>query len=94
MNTGEMVAALRQDAEHDRQSPYAAKIVALCDAFVLMEGQRDKATETVENIQGKVAMYAGKYAMEAKAREKAKAEILRLREENENLREALRRAKA
>lgn len=33
--------------------------------------ERDVATEVVENIQGKVAMYAGKYEMEKKAREKA-----------------------
>lgn len=36
--------------------------------------ERDRATEVVENIQGKVAMYAGKYEMEKKAREKAEAE--------------------
>jgi len=94
MNTGEMVAVFRKEAEYDLQSPYAAKIIKLCDAVVLMKEQRDKATETVENIQGKVAMYAGKYAMEAKAREKAEAEILQLREENKSLRETLGRVKA
>ena len=91
MNTGEMVATLRKEAEQDRLSPYAAKIIALCDACALIERQRDTATETVENIQGKVAMYAGKYEMEVKAREKDAAEMQRLREENETLRNALQR---
>lgn len=35
------------------------------------EAECGVATEGVENIQGKVAMYSGKYEMEKKAREKA-----------------------
>lgn len=38
------------------------------------EAERDIAIGVVENIQGKVAMYAGKYETEKKAREKAEAE--------------------
>ena len=85
MNTLETVALLRKEAEQDSLLPHAAKIIALCDALALAENQRDKATETVENIQGKVAMYSGKYTLEVKAREKAEAEVSRLREENERL---------
>jgi len=89
MYTRETLETLRKEAEQSQHSPHASMILELCDALVLIENQRDKATETVENIQGKVAMYAGKYETEIKAREKAEAEILRLREENKRLRNAL-----
>lgn len=38
------------------------------------EIERDAAINVVENIQGKVAMYAGKFEMEKREREKAERE--------------------
>jgi len=63
-----------EERELLRENTGSPSVLRLLDVLEAAEYQRDAAMETVDNIQGKVAMYAGKYEEERKAREKAEAE--------------------
>lgn len=85
----ELLAAA--NAARDAQKDLTVRpdgIVCLLDALAAAGHQRDTATEVIENIQGKVAMYAGKYetlARKAKAMRDAQKRYSRTHDQEDLL---------